>query len=120
MKKSRKPSVLVSRQFDSGNLVLTLTDSSNEPKSSNDARERSRRIIENGVDVTPLPLVRRDHSSIEDVDFDNEDKYESDSSDLDDITMPWIPELMDGIVDKGKRTSGSFFHAKHDLVQVLF
>lgn len=107
MKKSRKPSVLVSRRFscpDSLNLKPLKPISS--IKSDKEDRPR---LIENNKDVTPLPLIRRDLPSIEDINAasDDENEYDSDSSGPGNLGMPWIPKLMSDIMENGKHTSFS-------------
>lgn len=98
--KPRKLSVFESRRFSAETFNLQhVKDSSKGPK------EETPRLIENGKDVTPLPLVCRDWPSIEDVDFLDEGEYDSDSSEMENVRMPWVPKLMKEIVDDGKNSA---------------
>ncbi len=101
MKKSRKPSVLVSRQFScSGALNLQRL---NPILSKKNGKEEEQLLIENRKNVTPLPLMSRDLPSIEEINIDQDEySYDSDSSCLEHIKMSWVPKLLDQIMGESK------------------
>jgi len=84
-KPSRKPSVLISRQFsdEAFGLETPIKDASVVAKMKD-----APRLIENGQDLTPFDLIERD---------DNSDC----SEDCNDA-LTWIPSIMKGLLTEGK------------------
>lgn len=117
---SRKPSVLVSRQFKCAHAfggdqsVKTATHSvaSGITAERRNGEESKLKIIWNGRDATPIPLVYQDHDDsspsldevsnlFESMDFENGEDLNA----FDQAGVTWIPTVMNELCLKCKETT---------------